>query len=672
MSELKEYIVTIRDFADLESLYNDLENQGIGQHGVFPDRAIEVVNRRPISRNTHYILTADEAEQISKDPRVLAVEINPSEIGLFPEPIWTETSNNWSKSNSMSSADRNWGLLRCIEGEQRSGWGTYTSPNKTGTVTLTATGKNVDVVIVDGHLDPNHPEFAVNSDGTGGSRVIQYNWLELTHTVTGGTNGTYVYSPYVSALVGNNNHGTHVAGITAGNTQGWARGANIYNIAPYAGYGNFTNENGSMVLDYLRAWHNAKPVNTETGIRNPTITNNSWGYRISTPYSYISFLVYRGAVHFGPFTPEQLINYGVYVDYLDRAYIPYRFAALDADIQDCINDGIIMVGAAGNDYTKMDVSSGVDYNNYIYHSLYGVLTYHRGSSPSSASSMICVGAIGAYNYVPDGNGDEKAEYSNCGPRVDIFAPGTYIASSWLDTESAWSVAVTDPRNNSYYYVKDTGTSMASPQVTGMLACVLELYPEFTHADALSYITVNSKSDQIYVSNGGYNDLLDIQGAANRYLFAPPELSYNSEVSVTSAYNINPNVTTINESGRVTYSIVTQHVKDNTILYWTNSGNTIAADFSDIINTGAVKIQNNTATIIRELANDRISEGNETIVLNLRASSVHGPILATAISVTVHDTSTGTNMSQVINWNTSSKFIGTITEKTPVLITLFKN
>ena len=38
--------------------------------------------------------------------------------------------------------------------------------------------KDVDAVIVDGHVNPDHPEFAVNVDGTGGSRVNQFNWFQ--------------------------------------------------------------------------------------------------------------------------------------------------------------------------------------------------------------------------------------------------------------------------------------------------------------------------------------------------------------------------------------------------------------------------------------------------------------------------------------------------------------
>ena len=55
---------------DLDSLYDDMET--VGGSLYIPDRAVELTNRRAISRNTHYMLTESEAEEIRKDSRVLS------------------------------------------------------------------------------------------------------------------------------------------------------------------------------------------------------------------------------------------------------------------------------------------------------------------------------------------------------------------------------------------------------------------------------------------------------------------------------------------------------------------------------------------------------------------------------------------------------------------------
>ena len=102
------------------------------------------------------------------------------------------------------------------------------------TVNITASGKNVDVVIVDGSITTTaqaHPEFAVNADGTGGSRVQAFNWFSLTNQLGLGANGTYDYG--TTGVENDTNHGVHVGGTVAGNTLGWARDANIYSIEFY-------------------------------------------------------------------------------------------------------------------------------------------------------------------------------------------------------------------------------------------------------------------------------------------------------------------------------------------------------------------------------------------------------------------------------------------------------
>ena len=44
-----------------------------------PLRNVRVANHRPASkRNTHYMLTPNEAKELTKDPRVFDVELNPA------------------------------------------------------------------------------------------------------------------------------------------------------------------------------------------------------------------------------------------------------------------------------------------------------------------------------------------------------------------------------------------------------------------------------------------------------------------------------------------------------------------------------------------------------------------------------------------------------------------
>lgn len=291
----KEYIVSVNDFQDLESIYDDLETQGKTPPTVELIRSVDCVHRRSTSRNTHYLLADWEADALRNDPRIKSVTLAPRYLGIKSGTNDTvQTSTAWDKSGTTSNNMKNWGLLRCVEGTQRVGWGGtgYSgggvgTPAQTGTINLTQTGRNVDVVVCDlNGIVWNHPEYAVNADGTGGTRAVQYNWFQHNAEIGNGANGTYSY--------GTGDHSTHVAGTVAGNTQGWARSANIYNL--YYDTGTPVSE-FSLVFDYVRAFHRNKAVNNTTGRKNPTIVNNSWGMSIfpsEWSFSDITAVTYRG------------------------------------------------------------------------------------------------------------------------------------------------------------------------------------------------------------------------------------------------------------------------------------------------------------------------------------------------------------------------------------------
>jgi hypothetical protein len=107
---------------------------------------------------------------------------------------------------------------------------------------------------------------------------------------------------------------------------------------------------------------------------------------------------------------------------------------------------------------------------------------------------------------------------------------------------------------------------------------------------------------------------------------------------TISYTITPSISTTNEGTTVTYTITTTNLANGSIIYWTNNGTTVAADFTDGVNSGSVTINNNSASIVRSVTNDALTDGPETLQLILRTGSTAGPIVASASSVNVNDTS----------------------------------
>ena len=130
----------------------------------------------------------------------------------------------------------------------------------------------------------------------------------------------YDYDAHLAA--GTSDHSTHCAGTVAGNTQGWARDANIYNLDVFGANSGNVDLNGTEAFQYIKEFHNNKPVNPVTGRRNPTIVNNSWSvlseYLMCNTYVSVAStgrpveqVQWQGTTYDGPFTIDQLESYGI-------------------------------------------------------------------------------------------------------------------------------------------------------------------------------------------------------------------------------------------------------------------------------------------------------------------------------------------------------------------------
>ena len=179
------------------------------------------------------------------------------------------------------------------------------------------------------------------------------------------------------------------------------------------------------------------------------------------------------------------------------------------------DDGVVIVAAAGNENLLIAEENDVNYNNYIYYEYSSgdmrSSYYNRGGTVQSPSiDSICVGALGNdHNF-------RRTIFSNFGPNVDVFAPGRHIISAYgntglNDTKSGYGTG--------NYYQVIQGTSMASPQVCGVLATLATAKYRFSQSDARGYLQRHSVDNDMTFDDGSgsYNDNTSQQGSPNKYL-----------------------------------------------------------------------------------------------------------------------------------------------------------
>jgi aqualysin 1 len=108
-------------------------------------------------------------------------------------------------------------------------------------------------------------------------------------------------------------------------------------------------------------------------------------------------------------------------------------------------------------------------------------------SPAGVAEAITVGATD--------QSDARAEFSNYGSTLDLFAPGVSITSAWIGNDLMIATA--------------SGTSMSSPHVAGVVALYLQSHRSASPAEVRSALVNNATGG--VVSNPG-------QESPNRLLF----------------------------------------------------------------------------------------------------------------------------------------------------------
>ena len=539
----QEFTVCVKNESDWTEIHNYIINEN--DIDDIPNRKISCTSDMNFSpKRAVYSMSVNEANILRNHSKVEWVEqstmYNPVvlEQRKYDEVFDKHVDINRFKldcTNRRTSGDpgstlnfTQWGLYR--HQSTTNNFGSSTTIDADSQYSLT--GKNVDVVIMDTGVRWDHPDFlkkGVSSFSTKadtrvrdilihGAEEYGIDWTAQGLTPPGsGSLSNYTIGNVLSSSSFNGSwHGSHVAGTAAGNQFGAAFEANIWTIACVDRSDVGWSEPGDG-FDYIKVWHKNKPINPETGLRNPTVVNCSWGHRQFLAYIASYNASFRGTTYSK--TQVDASSSAVpAVYYLKTNSVYYEFTSRkttgQTEADELVNDAdcqnVVLICSAGNSNGKQEIKNGTDYSNqftsgsFYYGSGYDAY-YNRSGTPAITregedDAVIKVGSIDSSRQ--SGSQERTSSFSDRGPNIDIWAAGSTVLSPW-------NTGYQDPRNSSYYNQYLNGTSMASPNVTAVVAQHLESNPTATRKSVRKWLL--SEGSRV-LSSGDYYDPYTSNGA----------------------------------------------------------------------------------------------------------------------------------------------------------------
>jgi len=270
-----------------------------------------------------------------------------------------------------------------------------------------ATGEGVGVAVIDTGIDGGLPDFA---DQNGDSRVV----------------AAVVTNPDAKTATDTYGHGTHVAGIIAGDggrrdfaDPAWAKYIGIAPRANLIAIKASDDEGRGTILDAIYGLQFAVDHKDEFNIR---VVNLSLSSTIAESY---------------------------------------KTDPLDAAVESAYFHGILVVAAAGNRGTAADATA---------------------YAPANDPFALSVGAVDDQGTA-DRSDDASAEWSSAGVTQDgyakpeIAAPGAHMVSTLAHGSAFAQMCPSCVVDNEY--IRLGGTSMAAPVVSGVAALLFQQHPDWT-------------------------------------------------------------------------------------------------------------------------------------------------------------------------------------------------
>ena len=571
-----------------------------------------------------YELTEDEAAEVGAHPHVKWIELSPEDNAeSYPEPSLfikrfdgdvkvyrALDSNNDPPNTSPGSSElnrTNWAVVRTTIKDNQDFWTQTTNGApavQTGNASYSLTGKNVDIVIHDSGVLQYHPEF-MGADGrsrvrdmvldgpyyidpdyfdanghtytkfdgrTGITTASAINWWRFsasrsagfsTHpTITSSTFSSYTEARAVGNDLGGSNalgsgHGTGCAALAAGKNFGTAIESIIWNVP---GISDTVGQSIITNYDVMKLFHKLKPINPETGVKNPTVINGSWGYQAGFRSTHtgigFTFKGNSGTINATAATTDEVTAWkngfnnqvsGAYKSWSSSA----RSSSTDTAANEMMDEGVIYVAASGNNNQYLGIGLTSPHLGDCMEDLYfGIGDSRFGSGdlvPTSHRNwmnpqgigydevedfhpVICVGAMDDYIGRNGNFAESKASYSNNGPGIDVWAPADATLSAGCNGISGDQdyVRYDDSRFYDKYF---NGTSAAAPVVTGVIALYLQINPTATSKEVKEWLntygSVYEPSDakwfdwrQDPTQFNYWTESFNLRGAPRRILYNP--------------------------------------------------------------------------------------------------------------------------------------------------------
>ena len=190
-----------------------------------------------------------------------------------------------------------------------------------------------------------------------------------------------------------------------------------------------------------------------------------------------------------------------------------------------------------------------------------------------------------------------------------------------------------------------GATLYFNSTTSMLASD---FSDNSLTGSVSVVSTGATTGVATITRTVANDFLN-EGQENFFLtirtnsVTGPVVQTSSTVTVNdvvASYTLTPSSLVVTEGSTLTVTVSGSNIPNGTY-YWTihqEEGTVTASDFNPASFNGTVSVSNNSGSFNVTLVSDRLTEGEEKIIIRLRQGSITGTELAYTSIITVSDTS----------------------------------